>query len=132
MRDWIIGGGAVAFLAMAGLLFKKYGPALVDKIVGGAVRQAIDFDEGNPLVNEARKNIILWNMIYLELKMPDRGQGLARKEKILAMFGLRAGPIVEELLFQLDDEMKKLTTELKRGIFEHGPGGPGDIGGAHS
>ena len=106
---WLIGIGGTASLGLALFAIKKFGPALMHKFLGGAIKKVMDLDEGDPKVNEARKKMVLAQMVYLELKMPDRGQGDARRKMIEATLGPKAGPIIDELLSQLDDELKKLT-----------------------
>lgn len=110
---WLLGFGATASLGLLLFALKKFGPMLLDKFLGSAIRKAISLDEGNPVVNEARKRMILAQMVYLELKIPDRGKGADRKDCILKTFGEKAGPIVDELVSQLDDELKKLRDELQ-------------------
>jgi hypothetical protein len=104
----VLGGGSALIL----WAYKKWGPGLTSKFLGGAIKAAINFDEGDPIKNQARKNMILANMVYLEVEMPDRGKGAERKARIISMFGEKAGPIVEECLFQLDDEMKKIAAQV--------------------
>lgn len=107
---WLMAGGGAVLLGALCFALKKFGPALIDKFLGGAIRQVMDIDEGSPELNQARRNMVLAQMVYLELRIPDRGKGEERKARILATLGPKAGPLVDEMLSQVDDGLKKLTT----------------------
>jgi hypothetical protein len=110
--------GLAGASALGGVLLVKIAP-LVRPLFGKLFKSQLDRilapDLADPKEKELLRQLALSAMAYAEHKIPDRGQGVAKKALVIAALskfvpGVAAqvvGDLIEEAFGSLDDEMKK-------------------------
>jgi len=107
IQENLVNLGTMAGAGIACVVLMRAIPWAVKKYVGKALDDIFSRDTSDPIEKELRSKALLANMAYLEYVMPDRGKGAERKAYLVARFGEKAGPLIDELVSSLDDTLKQ-------------------------
>lgn len=110
--------GLAGASALGGILLAKAAPLarpLFGKLVKSQLDRILAPDLADPKEKELLRQLVVSAMAYAEYKIPDRGQGEAKKALVIASLskfvpGVAAqvvGDLIEEAFESLDDELKK-------------------------